>query len=99
MGIVGGIMQLGIEAHGTVCAVWSGIGVVGMARARNTSLADLHTTQPLVSSFVCNAVGIPFWICAHAFLICTPFPSNLPALKRHIYDVEMQEGGARLIWR
>ena len=42
-----GIMQPGVAAaHGTVGAVWSGIGVVGMARARNTSLADLHTTQP-----------------------------------------------------
>ena len=45
--------------------VWS-----EMAEARNTSLADLHTTQTLVSdSFVCNAVRIPFWICAHGFAI------------------------------
>ena len=40
--------------------VWS-----EMAKAENTSLADLHFCIHNLVSFVCNAVGIPFWICAH----------------------------------
>ena len=72
--------------------VWS-----EMAEARNTSLADLHTTQTLVSdSFVCNAVRIPFWICAHGFAICTPF--LLPTFTKDIsLMLRGKVGGARLI--
>ena len=94
-----GIMQPGIAAaHGTVGAVWSGIGWSGRRPKPGTRRSLICIQDNPVSSFVCNAVGIPFWICAHGFAICTPIPSNLPALKRCFSDVEMQEGGACLFW-
>ena len=67
-----GIMQPGVAAaHGTVGAVWSGIGWSGRRPKPGTRRSLICIQDNPVSSFVCNAVGIPFWICAHGFQICT----------------------------